>query len=78
MVTDSEGVTRKVYEGAQSTECCVVTSACMANEGRAINSVCFKLLRDFAIKFEQEGIPARGDEPAFPPQVGGLVGCGTL
>jgi hypothetical protein len=50
----------------------------MMNESDAMNSDCFGSLFRFAKQVEEEGLPADGEEEAFPKQRGGLVGCGDL
>jgi len=70
--------TKKVYHGAQSNVCCMVSSAVMAKEKQAMESESFIKLIDFLKKLESEGLPASGDEPALPPQKNCTVGCGDL
>ena len=77
-IVDEDGISRRSYCGAQSNVCCMVASAIMAKEKEAMESTGFKRLINFLKRLESEGIPANGDEPALPPQTGGLIGCGDL
>ena len=76
---DHEGTARRrVFHGAQSNVCCMVSAAVMAKEKEAFETEAFRGLIKFAKKVESKGLDANGDEPAIPPQSGGLVGYGDL
>ena len=47
---------RKVYDGAQSPDCCIVTGGCMMGEKETLNSKVGKSLFDFLKKVEMNGL----------------------
>ena len=75
---EEDDATKRVFHGAQSNVCCMVSCAVMAKEKEAMKSESFKCLINFVKKVEREGLPANGDEPAIPRQKDRLVGCGDL
>ena len=76
-IVDDDGCQRWEYMGAQSTDCCFVAGACMMKENETMASVPFQHYARTMLAIAKDGIPADGDEPAFPPQKY-MTGTGDL
>ena len=63
--------------GVQSTDCCFVAGTCMMKENETMASVLFQHYAHTMLTIANEGIPADGDEPAFPSQKN-MTGTGDL
>ena len=68
MIENSEGILKKIYFGAQSTEYCVVAGVCLMKEKEAMQTKCFHRIIDFMKELETVGLKANRDEAAIPLQ----------